>query len=1124
MKRILLVLLLFSFSLHAQMETQHGDEKYSYNGLFSGNQIRTSFYNDGMIGQRQDTNPDDIRGEWPINSGHGYINQLVVFVGSEIKDANSELRHIVSEGHGIRPGNPSDAASGDTGSMGEWWTWTPLPGFADESRQKIAMSHWDWSWPSLWPDKIDDSVDPGWPGSWNGYFGKNILNADQESYYVMDDYQNREFAFYPDSTDTDRRGLGLRVTVRGFQWSNVLVEDVLFSLYDVLNMATYSHNKMNFGMLSGPTLGNFVTAGYTDTDDDGGEYNLDEDLGYHLDQDNIGGGGFTPVAYHGLAFFESPGNPYDGIDNDNDGSLGSGALISETMFESRPVFAGDQIVVIDYKTFGRTVTNMPPGGITVTYLGKEYSFAPGQILEEIPHNLIDDNLNGLIDENNGRVFGEGDLSIERFLYVGLKCVDYISGDGLDNPLIDEERDDNIDNDNDWDPLTDDVGLDGVPYTGDAGEGDGVPTSGRGTNLPGETHIDKTDIDESDMIGLTAFNIFTPWTLYPLSDDENLWDGITPGFLNAVGEFGDTDILMGSGYFPLIPDQIERFSLGVLFGIDKEDLFRNKGYAAQAYSENYNFSKAPYIPTVTAVPGDNQVTLFWDEFAESSHDPITGEDFEGYRIYRSTDPGWNDMTPITDMYGSVSYRQPLAQFDLKNGIAGKAGVDVNGIHFFLGEDTGLVHRFVDSTATNGYTYYYAVTSYDRGDDVLGIPPSECSKYISVNQDGTVDMGTNVAIVKPEAPALGFVKADYTAASWFGAAKPSGRIQVEIIDETKVSDRTFQVVFQDSLEELRTGIFPRTKNFSLLDVTNAGMADTLIAKSTQFGLDAQLPDVQGFRIALENKEIAVNGDSSQWNNQDVFGFTFKPFSLRQDIGYAKPSDYRIVFGEPESNMSTQFGNYAAVPVNFAVFNATNGQEIAFFFEERDGENNIFSGFTEITRSDRMVFLEKNDQDSLILTWSFELLRPASGDTISRSPQAGDELLIKTDKPFTADNVFEFKTRGAYTDPQIAKNNIDDIRVVPNPYIITSSWEPDNPYSNGRGPRELHFIHLPPQCTIKIYNIRGQLVQSLEHDGGIWNGTCVWDMLSKDLLDISYGVYIYHVDAGEYGQKTGKFALIK
>src|SRR4030067_2952662 len=101
----------------------------------------------------------------------------------------------------------------------------------------------------------------------------------------------------------------------------------------------------------------------------------------------------------------------------------------------------------------------------------------------MPNNLIDDNLNVIIDENNGSVFGEGETAIQRYLYVGLKYIDYFTDEGQDNILIDEERDDGLDNDGDWSILTDDVGLDGVPRTGDVGENDGVPSSGRGTDLP-----------------------------------------------------------------------------------------------------------------------------------------------------------------------------------------------------------------------------------------------------------------------------------------------------------------------------------------------------------------------------------------------------------------------------------------------------------------------------------------------------------------------------------------------------------------------------------------------------------------------------------------------------------------
>jgi hypothetical protein len=150
--------------------------------------------------------------------------------------------------------------------------------------------------------------------------------------------------------------------------------------------------------------------------------------------------------------------------------------------------------------------------------------------------------------------------------------------------------------------------------------------------------------------------------------------------------------------------------------------------------------------------------------------------------------------------------------------------------------------------------------------------------------------------------------------------------------------------------------------------------------------------------------------------------------------------------------------------------------------------------------------------------------SSDTTKYNPIAGDYAIVKLNKPFLETDVFEFTTAGQRIDA--STYDLSNVKVVPNPYVVSNSWEPINPYSNGRGPRELHFTHLPPQCTIKIFNIRGQLVRELEHNNSseIWDGTLVWDMQTKDVLDIAYGVYIYHIDAGEAGETIGKFAVIK
>ena len=222
--RLCILLLLFGWMpLMAQLNDLYGDFREHRRGTHGGNQYRSTFYNDGEWG-RSHRDPEAIPGEWPINSGNAYMLDGHAHIGSEIIDANGELKHVFSEAIGGGGEGGGGVATGELGPEGDWYTFLPLPGFANPDTNKIAMAKggkmWANSWPTNWPDKMDDTVDPGWVGSWNGYFGKNQFNADEESYFVTDDAKNKEFFFFPDATDSLRRGLAMRQYVRGLQWSN----------------------------------------------------------------------------------------------------------------------------------------------------------------------------------------------------------------------------------------------------------------------------------------------------------------------------------------------------------------------------------------------------------------------------------------------------------------------------------------------------------------------------------------------------------------------------------------------------------------------------------------------------------------------------------------------------------------------------------------------------------------------------------------------------------------------------------------------------------------------------------------------------------------------------------------
>ena len=278
--------------------------------------------------------------------------------------------------------------------------------------------------------------------------------------------------------------------------------------------------------------------------------------------------------------------PSDGIDNDGDDSLGAAPVLTTAimtqMLTPSILRNGQRIVLIDYDTYYRTVVTLTDT-IQVQFRGKTVKVYPGMTVDESNvngRNGYDDNYNGLIDERDD--------------HLGKRYKDYLNSIGLTDLMLDESRTDSIDNDGDWSATTDDVGADGKSATGDIGEGDGHPTAG-------EPNFDATDVDESDQIGLTSFDYFSPATALRLHDDEQIWAHMAPGaFDTPPTSPEDGDFIYGSGYFPLLPGQTERFSMALLYGEDLQDITDNKTTVQKIYNENYRFARPPAKPTVRAV--------------------------------------------------------------------------------------------------------------------------------------------------------------------------------------------------------------------------------------------------------------------------------------------------------------------------------------------------------------------------------------------------------------------------------------------------------------------------------------------------------------------------------------------
>src|SRR5690606_33412554 len=108
--------------------------------------------------------------------------------------------------------------------------------------------------------------------------------------------------------------------------------------------------------------------------------------------------------------------------------------------------------------------------------------------------------------------------------------------------------------------------------------------------------------------------------------------------------------------------------------------------------------------ITAIPGDGRVIIAWDTVSIASFDKFSRSyDFEGYRLYRGTDPLLSDIRTISDVDGTPTFYKPIVQYDLVNGIKGSVPVQENRAVFNLGDDTGLKFYHVDSTVSNGVNY-------------------------------------------------------------------------------------------------------------------------------------------------------------------------------------------------------------------------------------------------------------------------------------------------------------------------------------------------------------------------------------------------------------------------------------
>ncbi len=1011
------------------------------------------------------------------------------------------------------------------------WGFYPVFGYFNEADEYAAVSNKPYSWPPVgWPATGSTTK---WPGEWDGRFGRGVIYADMEAYFAVNDAQDQEnlgpedyVKYYPRpghfvgdlrpnvtiQLGSPWGGLGTRVETRGFQWNNPQARDAIFWEYSVANISDYDLTEVAFGYWVDNAIGG-------DGDDDLGYFDDESDMAYSWDINGIGLGGL-PTGVMGFAYLESPGLAYDYQDNDGDG------LIDEKRDNEALAFIG------------------PTDGINDLDAFLEF------------YDLTEEDLQSHWDADEDQDWEDGED---------------LNGDGIYQ--LSEYA-------------GDDVGLDGVApgelnYEGpDEGECNHMPDYLEGVGC--EPNFNETDVSESDMIGLTAFRMYpipshapsntTQW----FKNDQAMWEVISVDSLEEYLDIVSNLVeVFASASFPLYQGRVERISMSELHsydplaGLESDEhsapaLYELKRIVQVIYEKDYRFAQPPKMPTLTATAGDGEVILTWDDIADTrTRDPFVGNvnDFEGYKVYRATDRYMSDAEVITDGYGTPTFMLPIFQCDLIDDISGFTDFGlVNGMAYNLGYDTGITHVFRDNTVQNGRTYYYAVVAYDYGapDIGPGISPSENNVVIQLDEAENVEsIGKNVAIVIPHQPAAGYIPPEISTEE-----NPNligtGTVQPEILARGSLKPgheymMTFGIDTLGQVSGYDNGILYATNKFSVYDVSDSTIL-VYEEDSTKFIGNHLL-----FRDSLDYWTLNVEEEISS----DVFDgiqVIIDPAVETADYNYSEsgwlvgngimritpsisegpkmPWKYQIVFTDNDSayvgiastgtvrdeNGSSIGSDKIANPaINFYVQNMFFVDSISGQYELMDviaqdmNNNDTFDLFED------RIFVGApagNRWRATAFIIDFQLATDAT------YPLSGDVYQVDWDRPFFESDTIRFTVSSDDSlDTGDLSSDMKNIKVVPNPYVMTNLMEPalSNPFLNQR--RRLLFTHIPATCTIKIFTISGVLVDKIIVENEPDNGIVHWDMLTREGLEIAAGMYLYHVESQVTGdEKLGKFAVIK
>ncbi|MYB71291.1 MAG: T9SS type A sorting domain-containing protein [Gemmatimonadetes bacterium] len=623
--------------------------------------------------------------------------------------------------------------------------------------------------------------------------------------------------------------------------------------------------------------------------------------------------------------------------------------------------------------------------------------------------------------------------------------------------------------------------------------------------------------------------------------------------------GDRRIVLNTGPFEMALGDTQEVVVALLGGISTDRLRSvsklkfNDQFVQDAYNSFFEVPKPPAQPNVRVAELNQAILLDWgwdDESIQATEgEGSPGFEFEGYNLYQ-----------LPSAEATLSQGVKVATFDIENGVTTILGIALDeesgvvldvplqvGIDFGIKRNTTITQDHIRSgPLVNGQRYYFAVTAYNRATDegaATTTLESTPQNLICVPQEpppGTRYLSKPDSVITPE----------------HTAGISEGEVEVVVVNPIFTTGHNYQVRFGAD-EEGHTV-------WSLIDETDGGK--TLLADQFEIGPGDEraaiyLPD-HGFELMVLGPPLALSGWEWEGSERWLTGINWGgsalgggadvgPNFFGSSLGGADLNTVEIRFSRTNTQKGYRylrggdpnygFQDFVDVPFTAWEVDSDPPRQVNIGFVENVGSTSE-NGTWDLASEDpdrglggrEYLFIFDSDYSDTPLAQYGEgksILADAvtfdihaalwvtlrSGDHEMDMLEDGQILRLIPYRVNGPDDVFSFVVPGQEENAELLKEAIEKINVFPNPYLGVNAAE------TSRYSHFVTFSHLPSKANIRIFDMSGTLVRTIEKDDP--SQFTRWDLQNHNALPVASGMYIAHIELPDHGEsRILKLAIIQ